>query len=453
LKDQAQSVGEEGCFADGRGLSANSWSIVRVDLKYGLEGLSVDVEETPGFLGVLRPTEPEPLGDPSGTIAESLGAPIALRSLSEISKGRKSACIVVSDSTRPVPNRLILPPMLRIIEDQGIAPSAITILIATGIHRPSTETERRELLGPEILARYAVVDHLSKERSEMVQVGRIGGTVPALINRRYVDSGLKVLTGFIEPHMWAGYSGGRKAILPGISSVETLEYMHGPEIIAHPGTEYGRLDGNPFHQAGLEVMDYAGADFLVNVTLNSRKEVTGVFSGHPVHGHLAGCRFLEQHCVRELDGPLDFIVTTNAGAPLDCNLYQTVKGITGASPVVKKDGDIVIASRCAEGAGSEEYRKVLDMVDSPEVFLCRLREKEFFVPDQWCAQETYQVVAEKDVWLYTEGLPPEQVARYHMLPVDSIEKAIEFLLRKHGSDARWAIVPDGPMLILRLSQH
>lgn len=425
---------------------------MKVVLKYGVEGLEVDVEETSGFQGVLQPTEPEPLGDPSRAITESLGAPISSRPLPEIAKGKKTACIVISDSTRPVPNRLILPPVLKTVEEQGIVSSNITILVATGIHRPSTQAERLELVGPEILSRYTVVDHLSKARNGMVQVGLIGGTVPALINRRYVESDLKILTGFIEPHMWAGYSGGRKSILPGISSVETLEYMHGPEMIAHPGTEYGKLDGNLFHKAGLEVMERAGADFIVNVTLNTGKELTGVFSGHPVLAHLAGCRFLERHCVRELDAPLDFIVTTNAGAPLDCNLYQTVKGITGASPVVKKDGDIVIASRCLEGEGSEEYRGVLDMVDSPKRFLCRLMDKEFFVPDQWCAQETYQVVAEKDVWLYTEGLPQEQILKYHMLPVDSVEKVIKFLLRKHGSEARWAIVPDGPMLILRLRQ-
>jgi lactate racemase len=433
-------------------LKAGSGGFVKVDLKYGVGWLTVDFEETSGFQGVMRPLDPEPLGDPSGAITGSLDTPISSPSLYSIAKGKKSACVVISDSTRPVPNRLILPPVLQILETQGIAPSHITILIATGIHRASTEAERLELVGPEILARYAVVDHLSKVQSEMVQVGLVGETVPALINGRYVNADLKILTGFIEPHMWAGYSGGRKSILPGISSVETLEYMHGPEMIAHPETEYGKLEGNLFHRAGLEVMDQAGADFIVNVTLNAEKEVTGVFSGDPVHAHLAGCRFLERHCVKELKEPLDFIVTTNAGAPLDCNLYQTVKGITGASPVVKKGGDIVIASRCTEGVGSEEYRKVLDMVDSPETFLGRLRDKEFFVPDQWCAQETYQVVAEKDVWLYTEGLPPEQVAKYHMLPVDSIEKAIKFLLKTHGPDARWAIVPEGPMLILRLSQ-
>jgi lactate racemase len=422
---------------------------MKVDLKYGSEGLAVHIKETRGFAGVLRPIEPETLQKPPRAIAESLNSPISSLPLAEIATDKKTACIVISDSTRPVPNRLILPPVLNALEAQGMAASAITILIATGIHRPPTQEERLELVGPEILTRYRVVDHLSKARDEMVQVGVIGGTIPALVNRRYVESDLKILTGFIEPHMWAGYSGGRKSILPGISSIETLEYMHGPEMIAHPGTEYGRLHGNLFHEAGLDVMERAGADFIINVTLNSKKGISGVFSGHPMFAHLAGCRFLEQHCVSLLDAPLDFIVTTNAGTPLDCNLYQTVKGVTGASPVVKKGGDIVIASRCMEGVGSVEYRKVLDMVDSPASFLCRLMEKQFFVPDQWCAQETYQVLMDKDVWLYTEGLSREEILRYHLHPVDTIEETIAFLLRKHGAEARWAIVPDGPMLILR----
>lgn len=425
--------------------------VMDVHLKYGIEGITLDIEETPGFVGVLRAGEPEALHDPPAVLTETLETPISSLALADIVNGKKRACLVISDSTRPVPNRLILPPVLKTLEDGGIVPSAIIILIATGIHRPSTEEERRRLVGPEILDRYKVVDHLSKAREEMVQVGLIGGAVPALVNRHYVHSDLKILTGFIEPHMWAGFSGGRKSILPGISGVETLEYMHGPEMIAHPATEYGRLEGNLFHEAGLEVMERAGADFIVNVTLSSSKEITGVFSGHPVLAHLAGCHFLEQYCVRELDGPLDFIVTSNAGAPLDCNLYQTVKGVTGASPVVKKGGDIVIASRCLEGVGSEEYRRVLGMVDSPASFLCRLMEKQFFVPDQWCAQETYQVLLDKDVWLYTEGLSREEIVRYHLQPVDSMEETIAFLLRKHGRNARWAIVPDGPMVILRLS--
>jgi len=424
---------------------------MQVTLKYGTEGLPVEVEETPGFLGVLAPSEPEALADPRVATAQSLRQPIVARPLAEVARGRKSACVVISDVTRPVPNPVLLPPILQALEEAGVPRDQTLILVATGMHRASTAEEQARLVGPEVAGKCRVVDHLSKAREDMVEVGRIGGKVPALVNRRYVEADLKVLTGFIEPHMWAGYSGGRKSILPGISSLETLQYMHGPEMVADPGCEYGQLDGNPFHEAGLEVMALAGADFVVNVTLDTRKRVTGVFSGHPVDAHRQGCDFLSKHCVRELDAPLDFIVTTNAGAPLDCNLYQTVKGITGGATAVKPGGDILIASRCVEGAGSPEYRKILEMVDSPRAFLNRVMQKEFFIPDQWCAQETYQVILDRNVHVYTDGFTPEELKRFHFHPVADMGEGIRSLLAKHGPDARWAVVPDGPMVILRVT--
>ena len=424
---------------------------MKVTLKYGKAGIPLEIEKTPGFVGIMAPSDPEPIKDPMAKIEESLRNPIESKALAGMARGRKNACIVVSDITRPVPNALILPPLLKIIEAAGVPRSEITILISTGIHRSSTEEERVRLVGPDIIKLYKVVDHLSKDRGNMIEVGKIGGKVPALVNRIYVKADLKILTGFIEPHMWAGYSGGRKSILPGISSVETLEFMHGPEMIAHPNTEYGLLDGNLFHAAGLEIMEKAGADFVVNVTMNTKKEVTGVFSGHPVKAHLVGCDFLAQHCVREVDAPLDFIVTTNSGAPLDLNFYQTVKGITGAATVVKPKGDIIIASCCNEGVGSPEYKEILNMVDSPASFICRLMQKDFFIPDQWCAQETYQILLDKEVWIYTDGLSTEEVRQYHLHPVKSIAETIQTLLAKYGPKARWAVIPDGPMVILRIA--
>jgi nickel-dependent lactate racemase len=424
---------------------------LEVVLKYGTTGLPVLLPETPGFLGVLAPSEPDALEDPRGAVARSLVEPIGGVPLAALARGKKSACIVVSDVTRPVPNPVLLPPILSVLDAAGVPRGQVLILIATGIHRPSSEEEIDRLVSPEVARAYRVIDHFSKRPEDMVEVGRIGGNVPALVNRSYVAADLKILTGFIEPHMWAGYSGGRKSILPGISSIETLQYMHGPGMVAHPGCEYGQLEGNPFHEAGLEVLAMAGADFIVNVTLNTTKRVTGVFSGHPVDAHLAGCRFLARHCVRTLDAPLDFIVTTNAGAPLDCNLYQTVKGITGAAPAVKAGGDILIASRCDEGAGSPEYRRILEMVDSPGAFLSRLMRKEFFIPDQWCAQETYQVMLDRNVWVYSDGFTPEELRRYHFRPVEDVGACIRRMLEMHGAHARWAAVPDGPMLILKVA--
>jgi nickel-dependent lactate racemase len=421
---------------------------MRALLKYGTEGLALDFPETPGFQGVIAPSEAVPLEDPATEVARSLQQPRGCEALARIAAGRQSACVVVSDVTRPVPNPLLLGPILQTLEAAGVPPERTLILVATGMHRPSTAEEHERLVGPDIARRYRVVDHLSRARGDMAEVGRIGGKVPALVNRLYLEAELKLLTGFIEPHMWAGYSGGRKSILPGISSLETLQYMHGPEMVAHPGCEYGQLEGNPFHEAGLEVMRMAGADFVVNVTLDTAKRVTGVFSGEPVEAHLEGCRFLSRHCVRELDAPLDFVVTTNAGAPLDCNLYQTVKGITGAATAVKLGGDILVASRCLEGAGSPEYREILERVDSPRAFLNRIMQKEFFIPDQWCAQETYQVIVDRNVWIYTEGFTPEELRRFHFRPVADVGEGIRALLERHGPGARWAVVPDGPMVIL-----
>jgi lactate racemase len=422
---------------------------IKTVLKYGSDGLLFEYRLTPGFVGVLEGRAQHPLPNPGKRISESLAGPIGGRPLTELARSRRSACVVVSDSTRPVPTWLLLPPILETLAKAGIPRKAITILIATGMHRPSTEEERRKIVGPDTFEALSVVDHDSRSPTGLVEVGFLEGHVPVSVNRLYMEADLKILTGFIEPHMWAGFSGGRKSILPGISSIETLKFMHGPAMISHPACEYGCLDGNPFHEAGLDVMATTGADFIVNVTLNERREITGVFSGDPVAAHLDGCRFLSSFCTCEIEEPLDFIVTTNAGAPLDCNLYQTVKGITGAAAVVKKGGDIVIASRCDEGEGSAEYREVLEMVDSPASFLRRLQAGDFFIPDQWCAQEMYQVITEKNVWIRTDGLSPEEADRYHLRYVTSIEECVDRLLGKHGESARWAIIPDGPMVILK----
>jgi nickel-dependent lactate racemase len=422
---------------------------MKVHLKYGQKGIDLEFPGTPNFQGVLSPKEAPVLADAPGAVAAALAAPVASPPLRQLAQGKHDAVIVISDITRPVPNSLLLPPILAELEASGIARERISILIATGMHRPNEGAELERLVGPEIAARYRVINHLSKDDSEMTLVGEIGDGVPAYVNRHYVAAELKILTGFIEPHMWAGYSGGRKSILPGISSLRTLQYMHGPEMVAHPEARYGVLAGNPFHEAALSVMTKAGADFIVNVTLDTAKRVTGVFAGHPVEAHLRGVEFLARHCVSTLDAHLDFVVTTNAGAPLDCNLYQTAKGLSGVAGAVREGGVILIATECLEGFGSAEYREVFEHATSPAAFIEKLLRKEFFIPDQWCAQETYQVMMKKEVWIHTHGIDAETLKRFHFQPVSDLGEAIHELLWRFGNDARWAIVPDGPLLILQ----
>jgi lactate racemase len=421
-------------------------------LKYASEGLEVSLPDTPNFAGVLKPRSRPALADPAGAIAAAIRAPLESPALRDMAKGRRNAVIVISDLTRPVPNKLILPPLLADLESAGIARADISILIATGIHRPNEGDELIRLLGQDIARDYRAANHFSKNDGDMSYAGTIMGDAPVYVNKLYAEADLKILTGFIEPHMWAGYSGGRKSILPGISSAKTLQFMHGPQMVAHPDVVYGKLAGNPFHEAGLQIMERVGADFVVNVTLNTEKQVTGVYAGHPVKAHLRGAGDLEEYCVSYLDEPLDFIVTTNGGAPLDVNLYQTSKGIAGAAPVLKQGGEMVIASRCPEGMGSDEFIASMNEFTSPQEWIRRALAREFFYLDQWCAQEIFKWMGNHPLYLYSEGISDEQRARYGFLPSSDIESTVSMLLAKHGKQARWAVVPDGPYLILRLRE-
>jgi nickel-dependent lactate racemase len=445
-------------------------------LRYGQGALEVELPHSSGFIGVLHPKDRPALADPAAAIAASLARPIDSLPLRDIAAARMAtvrntttssatastastppgkrqaqAVIVISDSTRPVPNQLLLPPILSALHAAGYTGKDITILIATGIHRPNEGAELVALVGADIAGRYRIENHFSKDDSQLVNVGTIMDAVPVHINRRYLQSDLKILTGFIEPHMWAGYSGGRKSILPGISSLRTLEYLHGPEMIAHPAVVYGRLAGNPFHEAGLRIMAATGADFVVNVTLDSNKRITGVYSGHPVNAHLRGCAELEPFSTTSIDQPLDFVVTTNGGAPLDVNLYQSAKGIAGVGPVVRPGGDIVIASQCREGLGSTEFIQAMDEFRTPQDWLDRAMRREFSYADQWCAQEIFKWLQDRGIHLYCDTIPDAQLRRYGLQPSHSISDTVTSLLAKHGPAARWAVVPDGPYLILRIA--
>lgn len=422
----------------------------QVVLKYGQSGLPLDLPDSRNFAGILGPRDRPVLADASAAIEASLREPVESRPLVELARGRRNAVIVISDSTRPVPNQLILPRIVDALHAAGLGADAITILIATGIHRPNEGEELVRLVGADIVAKYRIVNHFSRNDADMSYAGTIMGDTPVYVNKLYSEADLKILTGFIEPHMWAGFSGGRKSLLPGISSIKTVQFMHGPEMIAHPDVVYGKLAGNPFHEAGLSIMAKVGADFLVNVTLNTEKKVTGVYSGHPVHAHLRGASELEPFCTTYLDKPLDFVVTTNAGAPLDVNLYQTSKGIAGVAPVLKDGGDIVVASRCPEGLGSAEFVASMNEYTTPSEWIRRALAHEFFYPDQWCAQEIYKWMQHHPIHLYSEGVSDEQQRRYGFAPTHDIPATVRALLAKHGADARWAIVPDGPYVILRL---
>ena len=298
---------------------------MRVGVKYGRGFLNVDVPDG-NLAGILTIRHGDPLQDPETAVREAVESPIDSLPLAQLVAGRSSACIIISDVTRPVPNRVILPPILETLERQGIPREKIVILIATGIHRPTTEKELEEMVGLDIMNNYRIVNHLSGEPETHKYLGLTRNGTPVHINKTYLESDVKIATGLIEPHLMAGYSGGRKAICPGIASVETMKVMHGPQILEHPNASVGVLDDNPFHIEATEIALMAGVDFNLNVAIDNERRITGVFAGELVESHRAGCEFVEKRVTATLPHAADLVIVSSAGISARRHLLPSNQG-------------------------------------------------------------------------------------------------------------------------------
>lgn len=398
----------------------------------------------PERVRVLEMKSLAPVQDPVRAVYEGISQPIESPPLSELARGKRSACVVISDITRPVPNKIILPPLLEGLEKSGIKKRDTTILIATGMHRPNQGEELESMVGRPIMEQYCIVNHYCRRSEEYRRIDQIDGA-PIEINTRYLDADLKILTGLIEPHFYAGYSGGRKAILPGISSYETMKFMHSYKMIDHPMVTNCVLEGNPFHEYGIRVTELAGADFILNVVINKERKVSGVYAGHYNHAHLAGCDLVYRHSAVPVDGLMDLVITSGGGYPLDATFYQISKALICARNILKRGGTIVVACECREGLGSLEFCGIMRSVCSPAEFFEGYCKPENFVIDQWCAQNVYQVLdyAGK-VYIYSPGLSYEDVMKTGAIKIEDLQSTVTRLLDTHG---RAVVVPDGPYVI------
>ena len=416
-------------------------------LDYGERGLDVEV---PAEALVLDMADVPALEDVDARIEEALEDPIGTPALARLARGRASACVVISDITRPVPNPVILPPLLRTLEEAGIERRHITILVGTGLHRPNEGEELVRLVGPRVAADYRFENHRARDRGSLVHLGRTSAGAPIWIDRLYVEADLKIATSLIEPHLMAGYSGGRKAVCPGIVGVDTMRVLHGPALMRHPRSAEGVIEGNPFHRQALEVALRAGVDFTLNVSMNHRREVTGIFAGDLEEAHAEGVAFVEAGASAWLEEPVPIVVTTSAGYPLDLTFYQAVKGLTAVLPVVAEGGTIVLAARCAEGLGSPEFVQLLEETESAAAFEERLRDPAFFRVDQWQLQELCKVLARARVVLCSEGVDARGPhLRGLVEAADSVEAGIEAARVRHGPEAPLAVVPRGPYVLTR----
>jgi len=419
---------------------------MRVKLEYGKVGLEVELPAE-RVVRTLAYKDAAPLADPVAELERVLAAPLGTAPLAELARGRKSACILICDITRPVPNELMLTPLLRTLETAGIAREAITILVATGLHRPNEGVELVELVGPTIAANYRCENHFGKRRDEHTYLGESPRGVPIWIDSRFVDADLKITVGLIEPHFMAGFSGGRKLICPGIAALETVKAWHSPRFLEHPNAQSGSLEGNPVHEENTWIARHVGCDFIVNTVIDAKRRPLYFVAGDMIEAFEAGVRFVRGVVVDRLEKEADVVVTSGAGYPLDTTFYQAVKGMVGAMACVKPGGTIIVAASLSEGIGSPEFTRLFDENASLEGFVERITNTDYFVMDQWQLEELAKVRRKAKVKVVSDGLSAATLARLFVESAPTVEAAVAASLAEYGPAATLAVIPKGPYVL------
>jgi nickel-dependent lactate racemase len=420
---------------------------MRVHLEYGRDG--IDVEIPAADVTVLTPRFVPGLPDEAAAFVRSVRQPLGSAPLRERIASSDRLAVVIPDITRPLPSRRLLP---WLFEELGhVSPSNVTIVNGTGSHRANTADELLELLGPDVVSRYRVVNHDSQDSQTLREAGRSPDGKPVLLNRDYVEADRRVVLGFIEPHFMAGFSGGYKGIFPAVADIHAIMRYHDAETIGDPRSTWGVLDGNPTQALIRHNGALLPVDFCVNVTLNRKREITGFFCGDVIEAHAAGCAFSKDVAMVRCEAAFPIVVTTNSGYPLDQNLYQTVKGMSAAAQIVAADGLILTAARCNDGFPSHgNFRRLLLEHASPVDILETIGRPGFSMYDQWEAQLLALIRMKARVGLLSE-MPDDEVRRAHLDPTHDLGAAVREELRRIGGDAAVAVLPEGPMTIPYLS--
>ncbi len=416
---------------------------MRVKLAYGSDGLVVDL---PDHADVIYPHHLEGLADEPRALRQALRDPIGSAPLRELAPVEGAIAIVFSDLTRPMPNRRVLPVLL---EELGHIPDDHIVLInALGTHRPSTREELVWMLGEEIVSRYKIEQHNAFDSERLVHLGETSRGVPIAVNKTYVEAAFRIVTGFIEPHIFAGFSGGPKGVMPGIAGIETIMRNHGFDMLAQPTATWGHTHDNPIWNELHEVSSAATVDFLLNVSINREKQLTGVFAGNLDAAHGVGVAHVRRSAIVEVDEPYDVVVTTNTGYPLDLNLYQTGKGISAAQQITKKGGAIVVASECRDGVPEwGEYRTIVLEGGSPQGIMALVGQPGYRRHDQWQAQLQAMSQLHASVYVHCDGIDDDELRRMYFEPCHDVAACVEALLRQAGPEARLCVLPEGPQTI------
>ncbi|MDX2181186.1 MAG: nickel-dependent lactate racemase [Bryobacteraceae bacterium] len=424
---------------------------MNVELAFGKTGLAATLPDGPEYF-VLEARSARALPEPDAALAQALQSPIGQKPLRQLAFGKTTAAISVCDITRPAPNRVVLPHVLRELAAGGIPRENVTILIATGLHRPATEVEIAEILGPQLHGTLRVVNHHAKEIAEHRFLGATAAGTPVYIDDRFIQAHLHITLGFIEPHLMLGYSGGRKLIAPGLAAQETIKVLHSPKFMRDARAVEGSISDNPLHRELLEIARMARHDFMVDVALTRDRKIAQVFAGDPERAHAKGVEFVSRTMLETIDAPADAAITTCAGYPLDLTFYQTVKGITAAQHIVKPGGKILVAAECAEGAGAPEFVEMMKRFATDREFLQHIDGNPVTV-DQWQLEKLALVTQSKRVLFYTPGLPKEFDGTLWGPRFGSIDAALRALVADLPAKARVAVIPEGPYVLARVEDR
>ncbi|MBG85589.1 MAG: hypothetical protein CMO80_01655 [Verrucomicrobiales bacterium] len=416
---------------------------MKVNLAYGQGHLEVDFPADRTV--VIEPSQRDGLVGEKTALLQALQTPVGSEALLRRIKPTDKICILFTDLTRATPNDRIIPWILEHLQDHP--KENIILLNQLGTHRPNTKAELEQMLTPEVVANYTVLNHDCDDEAQLIQLGETHDGTPALINRRAVEADLRIVTGFIEPHFFAGFSGGPKGIMPGVAGLKTVMSNHGHRNLMDPNSTFGINTGNRLWEELRDIALRAGPSFLVNVTLNEQRAITNVFAGDLIGAHAEGCEFVRESSMQKVKDPFDIVVTTNSGYPLDLNLYQGVKGMSAAARIVKDGGLIILACECSDGVPADSpFDKLLRSADSAEEVLALLSTPGFSRPEQWQAQIQGLIQRKAEVRVHS-SLSADTLSAAHLSPCSDISAEIDQRLEKLPADARIAVLPQGPLTI------
>lgn len=427
-----------------------------VTLRYGRDGLRLSL---PASTRILQAPGAPPLPDADAAVRAALARPLGSPPLAELLDARtpRTVAITISDITRPVPNRDFLPAILETLNAAGIADDRIVVVIGTGMHRPSTPEEREHLLGADLLDRLEVVDHRAEDPATLV---RISDDPPISLCRRFAEADFRIVTGFIEPHFMAGFSGGRKGVCPALVDLDTVQRFHGYSTMADPRAVMGNLHQNPCHAIALQIARTVGVDFLFNVAITGEHRIAGIYCGDLESAHQAGCEQVAQWTSAAVEEPFDLVVTSGGGYPLDQTFYQTVKGMCAALDALDESSTLLQVSECAEQVGSHAYTQLMLRYDNDwRAFLRDIEARPGRTElDQWEFQmqtRVLQRIGREKLWFVTDGIDPGVQARLAVTPIlgagdarQRAQRAIDAFLANRPR-ARLAVIPDGPYTLLQ----